>query len=144
MVVYSSLSKGKLGLASLKVKIGIVVAAQTVAKKTAYAREHAAICTAYCVVRAMSEITPGGGCRQPGSAMVSPACAAALCQELLAWLSPNLVAAVLSTSNADGCRQPIGPCCWLRCLAASQQLLSAVATLQPKVTPAAASNTMRF
>lgn len=71
------------------------------------------------------------GCRQPGSAMVSPACAAALCQELLAWLSPGLVAAVVSTSTSVSN-------CWLQCLAAAQQLLSAVATLQPKVHPNAA------
>ncbi len=61
--------------------------------------------------------------------MVSPACAAALGQDILAWLHPAQVEAAF----AVGSEQQDAPCCSLRCMAAAQQLLAAVATTQTQV-----------
>ncbi|KAK9841206.1 hypothetical protein WJX74_001891 [Apatococcus lobatus] len=70
--------------------------------------------------------------RQPGSAMVSPACAAALSQELLTWLHKPQVEAALRESHTGNGRLEAGWRSQLRCSAAAQQLLAAVATMQPQ------------
>ena len=69
--------------------------------------------------------------------MVSPACAAALGRDALAWLSPAQVQVALVTMHED-VRQDASSRWLLKCLPAAEQLLAAVATTQTQVIDGAA------